>query len=168
MSSGHGLFSRAHGSSSARRLPGILSSKASCTISPRSIDYRTQVEFCMMGRGCVIESLGTFPKRRNCSSNARRTWSGERSCTKLRRIDVAQFCAMLSAPSMTRVRGEGELAAECQPSTASRVIVETLGEPLKYVVNARLPIERLKQNITSLSRAVGMRLAQAEFSVDLV
>jgi hypothetical protein len=89
----------------------------------------------------------------------------------LRRIDAAQFCAMLSAASMTRVRGEAGLAersaAESQPSTASRVIVETLGELLKYVVNARLPIERLKQNITSLSRAVGMRLAAVEFSVDL-
>jgi hypothetical protein len=41
------------------------------------------------------------------------------------------------------------------------------GELLKYAVNARLPIERLKQSITSLSRAVGMRLAPAEFSVDL-
>jgi hypothetical protein len=42
-----------------------------------------------------------------------------------------------------------------------------LGELLKYVVNARLPIERLKQSITSLIRSVGMRLAGAEFSVDL-
>ena len=41
------------------------------------------------------------------------------------------------------------------------------GELLKFVVNARLLIERLKQSITSLSRAVGMRLAEAEFSVDL-
>ena len=31
-----------------------------------------------------------------------------------------------------------------------------LGELLKYVVNARLPIERLKQSITSLSRSVGI------------
>jgi hypothetical protein len=42
-----------------------------------------------------------------------------------------------------------------------------LGELLKYVVNSRLPIERLRQSITSLSRAAGMRLAEAEFSVDL-
>jgi hypothetical protein len=47
------------------------------------------------------------------------------------------------------------------------ILVETLGELLKYVVKSRLPIERLKQSITSPSRAVGMRLAAAEFSVDL-
>jgi hypothetical protein len=41
-----------------------------------------------------------------------------------------------------------------------------LGELLKYVVNSRLPIEQPKQSITSLGRA-GMRLAAAEFSVDL-
>ena len=42
-----------------------------------------------------------------------------------------------------------------------------LSELLKFVVKSRLPIERLKQSITSLSRAVGMGLAEAEFSVDL-
>jgi hypothetical protein len=41
------------------------------------------------------------------------------------------------------------------------------GELVKYVVNARLPIEQFRQSITSLSRAVGMRLAAAELSVDL-
>jgi hypothetical protein len=90
----------------------------------------------------------------------------------LRHIEAAQFCAMLSTPSMTRVRGEGELAersaAESQPSPASPIIVETLGELLKFVVNSRLPIGWLKQNITSMSRAVGIRLAAAEWSsVDL-
>jgi hypothetical protein len=32
------------------------------------------------------------------------------------------------------------------------ILLGTLGELLKFVVNSRLPIERLKQNITSLSR----------------
>ena len=40
-------------------------------------------------------------------------------------------------------------------------------ELLKYVVNSCLPIERLRQTIPKLSRAVGMRLAEAQFSVDL-
>ena len=48
------------------------------------------------------------------------------------------------------------------------ILVGTLGELLKFVVNSRLPIERLKQNLTSMSRAVGIRLAAAEWSsVDL-
>jgi hypothetical protein len=48
------------------------------------------------------------------------------------------------------------------------ILVETLGELLKFVVNSRLPIGWLKQSITSLSRAVGMRLVAAEWSsVDL-
>jgi hypothetical protein len=48
------------------------------------------------------------------------------------------------------------------------ILVETLGVLLKYVVNSRLPIGRLKQSITSLSRAVGIRLAAADWSsVDL-
>jgi hypothetical protein len=41
------------------------------------------------------------------------------------------------------------------------ILVETLGELLKFVVNTRLPIGWLKQSITSLSRAVGIRLAVA-------
>jgi hypothetical protein len=53
-------------------------------------------------------------------------------------------------------------AAGSQRSPASPIIIETLGELLKYVVNSRLPIEWRKQNITSLSRAVGIRLAAAE------
>jgi hypothetical protein len=172
MSSASWLFRRADGASSAVGVPGVLSSKPSRTISWRSIAYRTQVEFCMMGHGCVIESSGTFPKRRNCSSNVRRVWRRERSCTKLRHIDAAQFCAMLSTPSMTRVRGEGGLAersaAESRPSPAWPIIVETLGELLKFVVNSRLPIGWLKQSITSMSRAVGIRLAAAEWSsIDL-
>ena len=47
------------------------------------------------------------------------------------------------------------------------IVRSFLSELLKYAVNAHLPIERLKQSITSLSRAVGMGLAEAEFSVDL-
>ena len=48
------------------------------------------------------------------------------------------------------------------------ILVETLGQLLKFVVNSRLPIGWLKQSITSLSRAVGIRLAAAEWSsVDL-
>ena len=48
------------------------------------------------------------------------------------------------------------------------ILVETLGVLLKYVVNSRLPIGSLKQSITSLSRAVGIRLAAAHWSsVDL-
>ena len=47
------------------------------------------------------------------------------------------------------------------------ILVETLGELLKFVVNSRLPIGWLKQSITSLSRAGGMRLAAAKLSVDL-
>ena len=89
----------------------------------------------------------------------------------MRHIDAAQFCAMLSTPSMTRVRGEGGLAersaAVFRPSPASPITIETLSALLKFVVNSLLPIERLRQSITSLSRAVGMRLAAAEFSVDL-
>jgi len=46
-------------------------------------------------------------------------------------------------------------------------VAEPVSELLKFVVNSLLPIERLRQSITSLSRAVGMRLAAAEFSVDL-
>jgi hypothetical protein len=48
------------------------------------------------------------------------------------------------------------------------ILVETLGDVLTFVVNFRLPIGWLKQSITSLSRAVGIRLAAAEWSsVDL-
>jgi hypothetical protein len=172
MSSASWLSRHVDGASSAVGVPGVLNSKASRTTLSRSIAYRTQNEFCMMRHGCVIESSGTFPKRRNCSSNVRRVWRHEMSCTKLRHIDAAQFCAILSTPSMTRVRCEGEpaerSAAESQPSPASPIIVETLGELLKFVVNSRLPIGRLKQSITSMSRAVGIRLAAAEWSsVDL-
>jgi hypothetical protein len=41
------------------------------------------------------------------------------------------------------------------------VLVGALGELLKFVVNSRLPIGWFKQSITSLSRAVGIRLAVA-------
>ena len=79
---------------------------------------------------------------------------------------------MLSPPSVTEAPGEGGFpersAAGFQRSPASPIMVETLGELLKFVVNSLLPIERLRQSITSLSRAVGMRLAEAEFSVNLV
>jgi hypothetical protein len=48
------------------------------------------------------------------------------------------------------------------------IFVETSGELLKFVVKSRLPIGWLKQSITSLSRAVGIRLAAADrSSVDL-
>jgi hypothetical protein len=165
MSSAPWLFSRVDGASSAVSVPGVLSSNAPRIIAFRSAPYRTQIESCMMEHGCVIESLGTFPKRRNCSSNVRRVWRHERSCTKLRHIDAAQFCAMLSTPSMTRLRGEGELAersaAESQPRPASPVIVETWREPLKFVVNPRLPVDHSGGSITSMSRAGGMRFAPA-------
>ena len=53
-------------------------------------------------------------------------------------------------------------------SASHKVMVQTLGELLKFVVKSRLPIEQIKQSITSLSRAVGIRLAAAEWSsVDL-
>jgi hypothetical protein len=96
----------------------------------------------------------------------------ERSCIKLRHIDAAKFCAMLSPPSVTGAPDEGEFAeqsaAGSQRSPASPITVETLGELRKFVVNSRLPIGWLKHSITSLSRAVGIRLAAAEWSsVDL-
>jgi hypothetical protein len=48
------------------------------------------------------------------------------------------------------------------------MFVEPSGELLKFVVKSRLPIGWLKQSITSLSRAVGIRLAAADrSSVDL-
>ena len=90
----------------------------------------------------------------------------------MRQLCVAQFCASLMPPSTTRVRCEGDTLSGPRLNfsfvRALPVSVETPGVLFKSVVNSRLPIGRLKQSITSLSRAAGMRLAEAEFSVDLV
>jgi hypothetical protein len=72
---------------------------------------------------------------------------------------VAQFAgAAFAQPS---AHGEGDLPG-LNPGVFTFVtVVENLGELLKSVVNSLLPIERLRQSITSLSRAVGMRFAAA-------
>jgi len=84
----------------------------------------------------------------------------------LRNHCVAQFGGAAFAKHLRR-RATADLPGLDLGISTFAILVETLGELLKYVVNSRLPIERLKQSITSLSRAVGMRLAAAEFSVDL-
>jgi hypothetical protein len=73
---------------------------------------------------------------------------------------------------MTRVPDKGGFAERAatgsERSPASPIIIEILGELLKFVVKSRLPIGRLSSSITSVSRAVGIRLAAAEWSsVDL-
>jgi hypothetical protein len=163
MSSASSLFRRADGGVG---VVSVLRSKASHNFLEINC---LQVEFCM-GHGCVIESSGTFPKggivRPPCAAFGGMRGAAQ-NCAILTLLNFAPCCRR----PMTRVRGEGGLAersaAESQPSPASPIIVETLGELLKFVVNSLLPIERLRQSITSLSRAVGMRLAAAEFSVDL-
>jgi hypothetical protein len=79
---------------------------------------------------------------------------------------VAQFAGAAFAQPLAH--GEGDLPGFNLGISTFVSMVETSGDFLKYVVKSRLPIERLKQSITSLSRAAGMRLAEAEFSVDLV
>jgi hypothetical protein len=64
---------------------------------------------------------------------------------------VAQFAgAAFAQPS---ARGEGDSPRLNLGISAFVTFGETLGALLKYVVNSRLPIERRKQSITSLSRA---------------
>jgi hypothetical protein len=67
----------------------------------------------------------------------------------LRHVDAAQFCATLWPSSATGAPGEGEFAersaAGSQRSPDSSIVVEILGEPLKFVVNSRLPIGPFRQ-----------------------
>jgi hypothetical protein len=68
----------------------------------------------------------------------------ERSCTKLRHIDAAQLCAILVAAlqdtqeSLVCGARERRRPDLCQNSVM-RLVVVTLVEPLKFVVNACLP-----------------------------
>jgi hypothetical protein len=64
---------------------------------------------------------------------------------------VAQFGGAALRPAPLS-QGESGFAGDWTSASRFRFLVQTLGELLKFVVNSRLPIERLKQNITSLSR----------------
>jgi len=98
-----------------------------------------------MGHGCVIESSGTFPNSRiyrpTCAE-----FAGMRGVAQNCQINAAQFCATLST---TGVLGEGKFgersAAVSQPSPASPIMTETLGELLTFVVKSHLPTGRLRQ-----------------------
>jgi hypothetical protein len=82
-------------------------------------------------------------------------------------IFVAQFGGAAFAKHLWR-RATTDLTGLDLGISTFVILVETLGELLKFVVNSRLPIGWLKQSITSLSRAVGIKLAAAEWSrVDL-
>jgi hypothetical protein len=146
MSSASWLFSRAYGALAPSRLASPASTSSNAigqVIIYKSKAYRKQIESCMMEHGCVIGSLGTMPRTAELIVQRRRVRRRERSCTKLRHIDAAQFCAMLSPPSITGAPTEGEFAERSavgsQRNPASPIIVETRGEPLKFVVNSRLP-----------------------------
>jgi hypothetical protein len=84
----------------------------------------------------------------------------------LRDHQVAQFGGAAFASTFV-ARRKRHLPGPNLGITAFIVLVGTLGELLNFIVNSRLPIERLKQSITSVSR-VGIRLAAVDWSsVDL-
>jgi hypothetical protein len=90
----------------------------------------------------------------------------EGAARKLRDDLRAQFSCNAFARSSWR-EAKADLPSLNAGIAAFAFVAESVSELLKFVVNSLLPIERLRQSITSLSRAVGMRLAAAEFSVDL-
>jgi hypothetical protein len=106
-----------------------------------------------------------LPEHVNSLANVRRGWRHDGATEKLRDHCIAQSAG--AAFVQSSAHDEGDLPRLDLGVSTFVIVVETLGELLKFVVKSRLPIERLKQSITSLSRAVGMRLARAEFSVDL-
>jgi hypothetical protein len=80
---------------------------------------------------------------------------------------VAQFVGAAFAKHLWR-RATADLPGLDLGISTFVMFVEPSGELLKFVVKSRLPIGWLKQSITSLSRAVGIRLAAADrSSVDL-
>jgi hypothetical protein len=103
----------------------------------------------------------------NSSVSVRRGWRRDGAALKLRDHCVAQFSGAAFAKHLWR-GATADLPGLNLGVSTFVISVETLGELLKSVVNSRLPIGWLKQSITSLSRAVGIRLAAAEWSsVDL-
>jgi hypothetical protein len=80
---------------------------------------------------------------------------------------VAQFGGAAFAKHLWR-RATADLPGLDLGISTFVMFVEASGELLKFVVKSHLPIGWLKQSITSLSRAVGIRLAAADrSSVDL-
>jgi hypothetical protein len=110
---------------------------------------------------------GTFPEHVNSSAKRAPGLAARRNAQKLCYHCVAQFDGAASAQNLRRKAKADSPGLDLRISTFV-ILVETLGELLTFVVNSHLPIERLKQSIRSLSRALGIRLAAADWSsVDL-